>query len=190
MLTLVQDVSDVQQYQTLLHSQLLRLLPEQGNYTLGFPGGNFTLVVSFNSALWYAHKTITKGEESRYWNAFGIGERLRQSTSNSIIVEVNFPIYKPKKQVAGLFASDQSGRIFVLHRGTIGGRSAASRNAFQQFYPQEKWVDVDEGAGHTTKAILITSLQSDFFLEDFIFFVQKVDTFKQRERARSKTTAR
>ena len=69
--------------------------------------------------------------KNRYWNAFGIGLRA----SNSISCEINFPIEGKSQRIAGVLAKDEDGRVWVLHRGIIGGgKLGVSRALFEMHY--------------------------------------------------------
>ena len=66
-----------------------------------------------SEGIWIGFRVLA----NRYWNAFGIGLQ----PSNSVRCEINFPIEGKNEQVAGVFAKDQQGAVWVLHRGRIGG---------------------------------------------------------------------
>jgi len=190
MFILLKDNAEVQQSQKIFQERLQQLLQNQGQYILGFPGGSFELPVYANQSLWYAYKEIKEGSSPRHWNAFGIGETLRQKTPNSIVVEINIPTNGANGRVAGLVAKNRSDQVFILHRGKIGGNSTPLREAFQQFYPQDKWTEVQESTHITKKAILVTSLQSTSFIEDILFFVKQIDEFKRQKRPANRSKER
>jgi hypothetical protein len=56
----------------------------------------------------------------RYWNAFGL-HPVRPAPGEGILiaVEINFPLDRIDRHVAGVFVEDGDGKIFVVHRGNI-----------------------------------------------------------------------
>lgn len=104
-----------------------------------FPGGvtEGTIFFSEGSDFWYGHH-VTKSP--RYWNAFGIKNPFK-TKKLPITCEINFPMDKINRRIAGVFAIDKKGEIHVLHRGKIGGNY--SKSVFEKFYEGE-WLEVVE----------------------------------------------
>jgi hypothetical protein len=100
---------------------------------VGYHGGHedHTLFWSDGLGLWYCQRKI---EGSRYWNAFGT-EKPREASNASIVCEINFPLKGLNRSVGGVFARDDHGRVFVLHRGNIGGgRPGIGKTLFEEKY--------------------------------------------------------
>jgi hypothetical protein len=65
----------------------------------------------------------------RFWNAFGT--ELKETGSQSIVVEVNPPLRRLDGRASGLFAKNSAGFTYLLHRGRVGGGAkGVGKNAF------------------------------------------------------------
>jgi hypothetical protein len=79
-----------------------------------------------NLGIWFIPRKQTG---NRYWNAFGVGRPSRDAHVFSTC-EINFPLQGLDRRIGGAFARDEAGKIFVVHRGKIGGGKRASVNPF------------------------------------------------------------
>lgn len=115
---------------------------------------------------------------NRYWNAFG--NRLQESGSHNIIVEINPPKDGPNQRMAGAFVRDEEGRIYLAHSGKVGGgKQGIGMSAFLDFWRGADMVDVICPEDRTRKMILVACLDSPRFLQQVAHFVHEVAQFKQ-----------
>lgn len=92
-----------------------------------------------NAQIWFVHHKLTESATPRHWNVFGLTRNLDESASNAIVVEINIPLSGYSRKVAGLFARDEKGRIFLLHSGKIGGgRKGIGATNFLKWYKRKK----------------------------------------------------
>ena len=148
---------------------------------LGYQGGNVNCVINWskNLGLWFHSRKLegTFNFEriaiSRYWNAFGLSEVVpKQNSMLPIVCEINPPLEGLEKRVQGAFARD-NGRIWLLHRGKIGGgRPGIGRRLFFENYLKE----IKDIAGD--RFAIIGDIRSSDFVECVRSFVQEVERIK------------
>jgi 5-methylcytosine-specific restriction protein A len=176
MLVLLVSESEIAAAQNLLQEKLFAQLPQRdGTYTIGYQGGNIEVSdLHADHRIWF--RPNMSGE--RYWNAFGLADRLNISTSNSITVEINSPFSGENGRVAGLFACGDDDSLYLLHRGKIGGgKSGVGKQAFLDWSKLERTA-VQLPDGSTIEAILIGKLDSQSLSSDVARFVYAVANFK------------
>lgn len=176
MLSLLVGKSEIASAQQLLKDQLFTQLPQRdGEYIIGYQGGNLEVSdLHADHRIWF----ISSKSGDRYWNAFGLADKLNISTSNSITVEINSPFSGENARVAGLFARESDGSIYLLHRGKIGGgRVGVGKQAFLD-WSKQKLTTVRLPNGKTTDAILVGKLESPSLSLDIARFVYAVANFK------------
>src|SRR5262249_4400328 len=85
---------------------------------------------------------VKKGPGDRFWNCFGIDDPNSRKMLR-IVVEMNPPHAGENRRVAGLFAKDDGGRIYVGHSGNIGGgRKGIGQREFRKFLGDHPWHEV------------------------------------------------
>lgn len=176
MLVLLVEKSEIASAQKLLQDQLFAQLPQRGRkYTIGHQGGNLEVSdLHADHRIWF----ISSKSGERYWNAFGLADRLNVSTSNSITVEINIPFSGENGRVAGLFARGDEGSLYLLHRGKIGGgKSGVGKQAFLD-WSKLKLTAVQLPSGKIIEAFLVGKLDSLSLSSDVARFVHAVANFK------------
>ena len=176
MFSLLVEKVEISAAQNLLQQKLFEQLPQRDNtYVIGFQGDNFEVSdLHADHRIWF----LSSKSGERYWNAFGLADRLKISTSNSITVEINSPFSGENGRVAGLFARGDDGSIYLLHRGKIGGgKLGIGKQAFLE-WSNLTLVTVQRPDGRTFEAILIGKLDSRSLSKDVARFVYAVANFK------------
>ena len=176
MLVLLVGKSEIASAQQLLQDQLFAQLPQrEGKYTIGYQGGNLEVSdLHADHRIWF----ISSKSGERYWNAFGLADRLNVSSSNSITVEINSPFSGENGRVAGLFARGDEGSLYLLHRGKIGGgKSGVGKQAFLD-WSKLKLTTVQLPSGKAIEAFLVGKLDSPSLSSDVARFVYAVANFK------------
>lgn len=176
MLTIIDKESEIKNAQKLFETILKKFSDEQIITTTGHKGKNWDTPVLWSDSLgiWYCFEII---EHSRYWNAFGVGKPSPRRQSN-IVCEINFPIKGIDRSVGGVFVKDNSGEIFVVHRGRIaGGRPGIGKSLFMENFKGD-WTEIDD-AGEQNIVALIGSLSDPNFPENLSKFVIEVDRIKK-----------
>jgi len=149
---------------------------------LGHPGASEKAKVAWSESLgiWFFSRKIAG---SRYWNGFGIG-RPEGGTAIAITCEINFPFCGIDRRTGGAFAQDRAGRLFVVHRGKLGGgRKGIGKSLFENHY-RGAWEVMDDG-GEETPVAIIGILQSPRFARQIAEFVRKIARIKEAAAARS-----
>jgi len=144
---------------------------------IGHPGESFRARVFWaeGPGLWY-HTGTGAGE--RYMNAFGVGMPTAGGSVSSTI-EINIPKSGLDRKIGGAFARDDGGRVFLVHRGRIGGRRGVGKSLFESHY-RGVWSEVEDGEGRSI-VVVIGELQSSRFVRQLAQFVRKVEAVKDLE---------
>ena len=169
--------------QKRLETALRESLSSESEFKIGSPGGSMNSVI-YNSNVWFAGYEITEESSEgapRFWNGFGLTSKLEQGKSNSIVVEINIPTNGINPRVSGLFAiDDDTGSVFLLHRGCLGGGKGIGGNSFLNWYskPFTEIQNETDNETHVEKAILVGEITKSEFPKHLAKFVQSVAEFK------------
>ena len=90
--------------------------------------------------IWFHTRTVAG---DRYGNAFGLG-RPAEGGAVSSTIEINVPTGSLDRKIGGAFAQDDAGRVFLIHRGKIGGRRGVGKSLFEAHY-RGVWSEVEDG---------------------------------------------
>ncbi len=182
MLKVVEDEAAIRRHQRLFARQMRAAGPAAITVRLGHPGASEKAKVAWSEGLgvWFFARKIAS---SRYWNAFGVG-RPEGGSGVAITCEINFPLYGIDRRTGGAFAQDRSGRVFVVHRGKLGGgRLGIGKSLFENAY-RGVWEVMADG-GEETPVALIGVLDSPRFSRQIAQFVRKIARIKDAAAARS-----
>jgi hypothetical protein len=176
MLKIIQEEAAIRRYQQRFIRSFKPFMDEKIPVHLGHPGASTEAKVLWSGRLgvWlYAGKT----QEGRYWNAFGIGKpRIR--THIPITCEINFPVSGIDRRIGGALARDRKGRVFVVHRGRIGGgKKGIGKSLFADHY-RGVWEIMEDGDEETTVA-LIGALNSPRLVRQVTQYVHKINEIKE-----------
>ena len=155
--------------QALFTETLLAALPQKAACTVSGAGGGFETEVAYSPELdlWYAMQAQGK----KCWNGFGIGQPVA-GKKVSIAAEINFPTEGLNRAVSGVFAEDDDGGVWVLHRGKIRGGKAL----FFRHYHGET-VSADDG-GKPDDFARIAALDDTAFAGKLADFVRQIIAIK------------
>ena len=177
MLTVLDDESTIRRCQRQFMRALRPHVTDRIAVRIGHPGESFRARV-FRAAgldLWY-HTGAIDGE--RYLNAFGTGMPSAGDAVSSTI-EINIPMSGLDRKIGGAFARDEQGRVFLVHRGRIGGRRGVGKYLFETRY-RGVWSEARDGEARSA-VVVIGGLQSPLFARQLALFVRKVQAIKARE---------
>jgi hypothetical protein len=141
---------------------------------IGYPGGNQSSKVYWaeDLGIWLACDII---EKSRYWNAFGT--RDPRSKMVPICCEINFPLSGIDRRISGAVAEDEMERLFLVHRGQIGGgRKGIGAELFWKHFDGKPSIVVD--GNRETELVVVGSIESPRLLRQIQFFVREVERIK------------
>ncbi|MFA5183221.1 MAG: hypothetical protein WC405_18035 [Syntrophales bacterium] len=175
MLKAITDAKAIRRCQQHFTRQLKARGKEKIPVTLGHQGASTRARVWWSNelGLWFFPG---KGEENRYWNAFGTA-RPKPEAALSITCEINFPKEGTDRRIGGVFAADGKGRIFVVHRGKLGGgRKGIGKALFERQY-RGVWVDMEDGEEVASVAV-VGLLPSPRFARQLAQFINKIDKIK------------
>lgn len=122
--------------------------------------------------------SIKKGPRHRFWNCFGLGNPAEQNML-TIAVEINPPHEGENRRVAGLFARDTAGRIYIGHTGKVGGgRIGIGQNAFRKYLGDDRWDEIQTQRG-TRTAVILGPIDVPDFADQVAKFIHEVIDFKE-----------
>lgn len=175
MLKIIRDEAAIRRYQRQFVRSFKPFITEKIPVRLGHPGASAAAKVFWSERLgiWlHAGKTL----EGRHWNAFGIGKPKRDALI-PITCEINFPAGGIDRRIGGALARDRKGRIFVVHRGRLGGgRKGVGKSLFADHY-RGVWEIMEDGDEETTVA-LIGALNSPRLARQVTQYIHKIDQIK------------
>ncbi len=182
MLRIVENEPAIRRYQRQFVRCFRLLTEEKIPVKLGHPGASMKATVSWSERLgiWFFSRKIAG---SRYWHAFGVG-RPEGGAGVATTCEINFPLNGIDRRTGGAFAQDHGGRIYVVHRGKLGGgRKGIGKSLFENRY-RGVWEIMDDG-GEETPVAVIGILSSPRFARQIAQFVRKIARIKETAVARS-----
>jgi hypothetical protein len=175
MLKVLDDESAIKRYRRQFIRSFKPFIDEKIPVSLGHPGATVKA-----KALWSARLGIWMVNEkmlgSRYGHAFG-AEKPTGTSHIPITCEVNFPVKGIDRRMGGALAEDRNGRIYLVHRGRIGGGKKGVGKALFDDHYRGVWAVMEDGPAETTVA-LIGILNSPRFVRQVSQFVRKVDRMK------------
>lgn len=179
MLTVLETRNENAQAQRKIEKAFKRFADKTEKLSIGWQGGSLQTPVSWSDELkiWWAFLDDRDGIK-RYWRAFGTVEpRWRTAASHYIPCEINSPFKGTSRRVAGAFARDEWGELFLVHRGNIGGgRKGIGKSLFIDHTQSERCIIAD--ARGQVDVSLVGALSSERFCEQVAEFVRDVARIK------------
>jgi hypothetical protein len=173
---------DIQIAQNTFSSSLDYYAPEPIKVTIGYQSNSVIRTVKWISrfGIWayFGEPPEGKSEGGRYWNAFGLE---KPEGMVSIVCEINPPLERIRRKVAGAFVKDRNGDIWVAQRGRFNISGGMTMKFFRKHY-FEPYSPVEDG-NRTTEVILVGRLVSEDFGIRLRNFVSEVDRIKDLGRA-------
>lgn len=185
MLKVIEDEKLIARYARQFAAAFRPYADEKIRVKLGHQGASFSAKVSWSKKLgiWiYSHSA----KNIRYWNAFGLG-KPQASGHLPITAEINFPLTGIDRKTGGAFARDAWNRIYVIHRGKIGGgKKGIGKTLFEENY-RGNWAWMEDGDSLAEVAV-IGALQSPRFALQAAQFVRKIEKLKSAASFSSQTS--
>ncbi len=133
---------------------------------------------SYDLDMWfYLGEPILDEGSRRYWNVFGLGKPI-EGKSTQYVVEINIPFEGVNRRIGGVFAKDEMGNIYLLHRGTIRGSEGIGKTKFLRYYKAKNGV-FECVKGEPEEMPLIGKLNDPDFTRKLQGFVKMVQGCKQ-----------
>jgi hypothetical protein len=173
-LKILDDESTIRRCQRQLIRALRPFVTDRIAVKIGHPGESFRAKIFWagEPGIWFHTRTVSP---DRYGNAFGLG-RPPEGGAVSSTIEINVPTGSLDRKIGGAFAQDDTGRVFLIHRGKIGGRRGVGKSLFEAHY-RGVWSEVEDGDTRSA-VVVIGEMQSPLFIRQLAQFVRKVDAIK------------
>jgi len=126
----IRDANEIARLQKEFR-QILKRNGEPIKTKVGHRGGTRDMEV-----LWFPSINVWIGSQklkNRFWNALGVG-KPQMRKSNSILCELNFPLRGVNRRIAGILAKDEKGRVWIGHRGRLGGAKHITIDNFKSWF--------------------------------------------------------
>ncbi len=175
MLKVIDDEKLIRKYAKLFARSFKPFADESIKVKLGHQGASFPAKVSWSRklGLWIFSQAT---KEVRYWNAFGRG-KPQSGGHLPITAEINFSWAGIDRKTGAAFARDAWNRIFVIHRGKIGGgKKGIGKSLFEDYY-RGVWAWMDDGDALSQVAV-VGALGSSRFALQAAQFVAKIERLK------------
>jgi hypothetical protein len=175
MLKVLDDESAIKRYRRQFIKSFKPFIDEKIPVSLGHPGATVKA-----KALWSQRLGIWMVNEKTSGNSYGHAFGAEKPTGTShipITCEINFPVRGIDRRMGGALAIDRDGRIYLVHRGRIGGGKKGVGKALFDDHYRGVWAIMEDGSAETTVA-LIGVLNSPRFVRQISQFVRKVDRMK------------
>lgn len=174
MLRILDDESTIRRCQRQLRRALRPFVTGRISVKIGHSGESFRAKVFWagEAGIWFHTRTLAG---DRYRNVFGVG-RPPDGGAVSGTIEINIPTSSLDRKIGGAFAQDDAGRVFLVHRGKIGGRRGVGKSLFEAHY-RGVWSEVDDG-GTRSAVVVIGEIPSRLFVPQLAQFVRKVEAIK------------
>lgn len=178
MLKVLDDEKEIAIAQKAFMNKLNVFAEKSGTINVGYQGGSSKVKAFYSSKLgiWW----VFDDSVNRYWNAFGT-EEIRWNTgySHSIICEINPPFKGINRRISGAFAKDPNGKLYLFHRGRIGGgKPGIGKTAFMKGFGKDVWEELEDG-NKFSKLALIASFDNPKFAQQVAYFVHTVELIKK-----------
>jgi 5-methylcytosine-specific restriction protein A len=177
MFDIVTSENEIKKCQHIFAENIKEKLKEQGDFTIGYPGGDKNSHFYYNSEIWFS--TSQAKNSKKFLNQFGLSKNLKKKGSNNITVQINIPINGIDKKVAGIYAlNKKNNELYIFHRGKVGGgRKGIGKKAFLN-WSQSNLTNV-YNLNFLDQAILIGKLSDKNLTSKLSKFIKKVAKFKE-----------
>lgn len=175
MLKVIEDEKLIARYARQFAGSFKPFMDDKIKVKLGHQGASFAAKVSWSKKLGiWIFSQATRGV--RYWNAFGMG-KPQASGNLPITAEINFPWAGIDRKTGAAFARDAWNRVYVIHRGKIGGgKKGIGKSLFEENY-RGIWAWMEDG-GSLAQVAVIGALGSSRFALQATQFVGKIEKLK------------
>ena len=177
MLSTIQDLAFIQKLNDQFITQIKLHQSETYTVRIGWPAGTRSCIVNYFPAFgfWiFSEINYDNPSMPKYLHALGSG-KLKENQSLSASCHINFPL-APESQVAGAFATDENGQIYILHTGNIHGYTQTS--FWQNFRGQKINATY---AGKIKTCALVGQFEKPELMTQVADFVQEIERLKQQK---------
>ena len=190
MLRVVEEPRRIERAVKRLNSAL-KGVPARG-VRLTWRGGELTTTIRWmrDEGFWWALEARASrgnGAAGRYALLLGHAPDA-PARRESVTCEINLLRAGADRRLAGLIASDDSGALYLVHSGRIGGARPGRRKAgFRSFLADGVWCPLAWPDGKETEALVVAPLDSPRFARLLGKFVKSVRGFKAGESVATRT---
>jgi hypothetical protein len=150
--------------------------------TVGWQGGS----KSFPDVYWRPLERIwvVTGPDYDHGRYFcGLGTQNPKNTASlTNVCQINVLFEAKKGKTAGAFVGDETGRIYLVHSGKVGGgKAGVGKSEFRDFRGDHRLMTVHWPDGRVTRGFVIGALDDENLPARIAEFVYDVQEFKRRQ---------
>ena len=176
-LKVITDPKEIEKARDRFKNTLQEGTSQKLSRTIGWHGGSKKVDVYWwdKVGFWAGFVDHERGD---YWSAFGTSDPTDRKNL-TITCEVNVPFEGIDRRVAGVFACDDTGKIFIGHNGKIGGgRKGIGKDLFWKNYRGPEAVNVCFPDGVELEMALIGHVDGKSLPEQMAHFIHEVERIK------------
>lgn len=186
-LTALTDQKDIELAYAKFEKRVTGSYGRMVDCTIGWPDGTMKTQVKWHSEVGVWSYFDPNPDGNHYWCTFGM-DNPQVNPYVDITCEINMVFEGIGRRVAGRFAKDTHGEVYLLHSGKVGGgRPGIGKTAFRKFFKGDQILTVAWPDGDETYDILIGSLSDPELIKHIGRFVNEVAQFKKYVTAEGKT---
>ncbi len=139
------------------------------------PGGSGEAIAYYypNSDFWWSGDRLSKSH--KFYNLFGIAPDYERT--NSIRVQINYQKEFNDFKEAAYWAKDNSGRVFLLHSGKMGGGiKGITIENIDKYYSRKKVVASNNG--NQKECFIVCEINSPRAFTQVVSFIKEIDRIK------------
>ena len=131
-------------------------------------------------SMWCCFRTDVVKAGNRWWNVFGFRDQKPQPWDRlDIAAEICIPFERRDRQVAGGFAADDNGFVYVVHSGRTGGGKLGARKAdFIANFPPSRINVVSDGSTKPQQVIVVGRLGEPLLLDRIKEFAMEASRYR------------
>lgn len=170
----ISDRSEIERCQEILINNLRKKLTKPFDGKIKGQSKKDIKIAIHNDYLWFAFKE--ESDEGNPWNAFGLITSYSSGKIYNIIAEINSPKEGINPNTGGVFAEDEYGELYILHRGNF---QKVSKKEFLNWWRDNNYKISELYDGQENEVIFVSLLEDDSLVGNITSFVEKVHDFKE-----------
>lgn len=168
----ITDVDKIAQLNNQLGTKLKKFLGHSERRTITSPGGKYSSLVYFETRGGESKRCWASGkaQSNKLKNYFLFGRPGAEGLLN-IAVQINFPSEKYSKAISGVFVHDETGSVYIAHRGKLTGPGGGfeAKKVLDRLASSEQVIEGDD----IRRLAIVAGLDSPNLIPDIYRFANE-----------------